>query len=116
MTEEDITVQVRLKRVGDKTKGFADVTLSLGEWGIVTMQGFSVSGNPAHVVPPGVKGTQKWFDIVLMHGKVKALVWTRIGMEYRAALAAAQTDSQSNPSAGSHPADAKRDTSVSKEI
>ena len=108
MTEEDITVQVRLQRVGDGTKGFADVTLSLGEWGIITMQGFSISGNPPHIVPPGVKGKQKWFDTIQVHGKVKAYIWTRIGMEYRAVLAAL-SDSESRPSADNRPADVQRE-------
>ena len=89
MTSEDITVELRLEKLGNAWKGFADVTLSFGDDGILTVCGFSISGNPPRIVPPARKGTHRWFEVVLIHGKVKALIWTRIGMEYQSALAAA---------------------------
>ena len=92
MTSEDITVELRLEKFGSDWKGFADLTLSFGDEGILTLYGFSISGNPPRIVPPARKGTHKWFEVVLMHGKVKALVWTRIAMEYKVALAAAQKE------------------------
>lgn len=56
MTAEDITVELRLEKLGNDWKGFADVTLSLGEYGILTLQGFSISGDPPRVCSSWSKG------------------------------------------------------------
>ncbi|MGD0443161.1 MAG: hypothetical protein ABSA39_04410 [Edaphobacter sp.] len=85
-TAEDITVELRLAKPDSNVRAFADVTLSLGENGSVSMFGFSVLGDPPRVVPPARKGDKRFFDIVLLNGKVKTLVYTKIGMSYKAAL------------------------------
>ena len=52
MTAEDITVELRLEKFGNDGRGLADVTLSLGEYGILTLHGFSISGRRL----PGLSG------------------------------------------------------------
>lgn len=86
ITSDDITIELRSAPPNGKTKAFADVTLSLGECGVISISGFSLVGSGPRVVPPARKGDQRYFDVVLLTGKVKTLVYTLIGMEYRSAL------------------------------
>jgi hypothetical protein len=60
------------------------------EGGEISIFGFSVIGDPCKVVPPARKGNQRWFDVVVISGKLKALVYTRIAEAYREALAHAK--------------------------
>lgn len=78
MKDGNITVEMRLSQKQDsKIKAFADVTISLGDDGTVTVLGFSVlegDGRPARVMPPARKGKQAWFDTVQLSGRIRALV------------------------------------------
>ena len=88
MTAEDITIELRLSKKSDsKVKAHADVTVSLGDGGAIAISGFLVIGSDPFIAPPARKGSQKFFHIVQLTGNVKALVYTLIGMEYKAALA-----------------------------
>jgi hypothetical protein len=89
VSEQDITIELRLAKPDAKLKAFADVTLTLGESGTMTIAGFSVIGDPPRVVPPARKGEQRYFEVVLLTGKLKTLVYTLIGVAYRKAQAEA---------------------------
>lgn len=83
----DVTVELRLAAKADsQLRAFADVTVSLAESGELTMFGWSVVGDPPRVVPPARKGDKRFFDALTLSGKVKTLVYTLIGMAYKAAL------------------------------
>lgn len=84
---EDVAVELRLAPPNGKLKAFADVTLTLKESGVITISGFSVVGTPPRVVPPARQGKQRYFDVVILTGNLKTLVYTMIGMAYRKALA-----------------------------
>jgi hypothetical protein len=62
------------------------VTVSLDESGEFAMFGWSVIGDPPRVVPPARKGDKRFFDVLTLSGKLKTLVYTLIGMAYKAAL------------------------------
>jgi len=90
ITAEDVTIDLRLAKADSKVKAFADVTLALGESGNISMTGFSVIGAGPRVVPPARKGDQRYFDVVLLTGAVKTLVYNLIGTAYRNALKEAE--------------------------
>jgi len=87
VTAEDVAVELRLARKADgKVKAFADVVISL-EDGEISIFGFSVIGDPSKVVPPARMGNQRWFDVVVISGKLKALIYTLVAQAYRKAIA-----------------------------
>jgi hypothetical protein len=89
MTADNVTVDLRLAQKPDgKLKAFADVVISL-EDGEISIFGFSVIGDPCKVVPPARMGNQRWFDVVVISGKLKPLIYTLIAQAYREALAKA---------------------------
>jgi hypothetical protein len=88
---ENVTVELRLAKNADgNVKGFADVVIDLGDSGEISILGFSVIGDGPRVVPPARHGKQRWFDVVNLSGKIKALVYTLIAKAYRDALANAK--------------------------
>jgi DNA-binding cell septation regulator SpoVG len=82
----DITVEMRLSSKQDsKVKAFADVTITLGDDGTVTVLGFSVlesDGRPPRVMAPARKGKQAWFDTVQLTGRIRQAVETVVLEEY----------------------------------
>ena len=86
MTAEDITIELRLNKAENKVKAFADVTLTLKECGTLTLYGFSVMGDPPRVLPPARQKDQRFYELLSLTGKLKSLVYTQIGMAYKAAL------------------------------
>ena len=86
MTAEDITIELRLNKPESKVKAFADVTLTLKDWGTLTLYGFSVIGDPPRVLPPARQKDQRFYEFLALTGKLKSLVYTQIGMAYKAAL------------------------------
>jgi len=86
----DVTVELRLAtKPGSRLKAFADVTVALGEAGELTMFGWSVMAEPMQVVPPARMSKSKYFDIILLSGRLKAIVYTKVGMAYKEALKSA---------------------------
>jgi DNA-binding cell septation regulator SpoVG len=87
MKPEDIAVEVRLSSKQDqKVKAFADITFPLGGDGVVKVFGFSIivtDGSLPRVVPPARKGTQRYFEIVALIGKVRSIVDTAVLAEYQ---------------------------------
>jgi DNA-binding cell septation regulator SpoVG len=87
MKAEDIAVEVRLSsKLDQKVKAFADVTFPLGGDGVVKVFGFSIivtDGSLPRVVPPARKGTQRYFEIVALVGKVRSIVDAAILSEYQ---------------------------------
>jgi DNA-binding cell septation regulator SpoVG len=86
MKSDSVTVELRLSTKQDsKVKGFADVTIPLGDDGTITVLGFSVldgDGRPARVMAPARKGKQAWFDTVQLTGRIRQFVETAILAEY----------------------------------
>ena len=86
MKTGDITVEMRLSAKPDaKVKAFADVTITLGDDGTVTVLGFSVlesDGRPARVMAPARKGQKAWFDTVQLTGRIRQSVETVVLSEY----------------------------------
>jgi hypothetical protein len=83
---DDITVELRLATPNAKVKAFADVTITLGQMGTMVILGFSLIGDLPRVVPPAREKEKRYFDVVLLSGKLKTLVYTLIGIEYKKAL------------------------------
>ncbi len=83
---KDVTVELRFSNKPGRLKAFADVTVALGDAGEFIMFGWSVMGDPIQVVPPARQGKSKYFDIVLLSGKLKTIVYTKIGLTYNEAL------------------------------
>ncbi len=83
----DLTVEMRLSSKQDsKVKAFADVTITLGDDGTVTVLGFSVlesEGRPPRVMAPARKGKQAWFDTVQLTGRIRQAVETAVLDEYQ---------------------------------
>ena len=81
-----ITVDLRLNgSAKTKAKAFADVTIALGAPGVIKILGFSVycdNGRSVRVVPPGRKGSSKWFDVVSLIGAIQQLVHGAVEGEY----------------------------------
>ncbi len=80
-----VTAEVRLSSKEGKVKAFADVNIPVGEDGMIIVSGFSVisDGNaPARVVPPARKGNTRYFDVIKLVGKIKALVDAAVLAEY----------------------------------
>jgi DNA-binding cell septation regulator SpoVG len=72
---EDVTIEVRLLKKSDSNlKAYADVTLSLGDSGVIVISGFLVIGSGPFIAPPSRKGGQSFFPVVQLTGKVKTLV------------------------------------------
>jgi hypothetical protein len=86
ITADDITIELRLATLDGKVKAFADVTLTLGQMGTLVMLGFSVIGDPPRVVPPAREKDKHYYDVLLLSGKLKTLVYTLIAIEYKKAL------------------------------
>jgi hypothetical protein len=84
---EHISVELRLAKPNEKVKAFADVTIRLGDSGEIMILGFSVIGTPPLIVPPARPGKQRYFDVVRLEGKLKALIYTTVGNAYKKALA-----------------------------
>jgi DNA-binding cell septation regulator SpoVG len=86
MSPDSISVELRLSNGSNsKLKAFADVTLPLGELGLLKLCGFSVvqrEGNLPRVVPPARKGEQRYFDVVLLIGKIRRIVDDAVLTEY----------------------------------
>jgi len=87
MNPDSITVELRLAaKSNPKLKAFADVTLALGELGLLKLCGFSVmqmvDGDPPRIVPPARKGEQRYFDVVLLIGKIRKIVDEAVLAEY----------------------------------
>lgn len=82
----DITVELRLSpKEGGKAKAFADLTITLGDDGTVTMLGFTIlegDGRPARVMPPARKGQKSWFEMVQLTGRIRQAVETAVLEEY----------------------------------
>jgi len=85
MKQEDISVDLRLANGDGKTRAFADVTLPLGEPGLLKLSGFSVidTGSELRVVPPARKGKSKYFEVVSLIGKIRRMVDDAVLAEYR---------------------------------
>lgn len=90
MTPDSITVDLRLATNGGaspKLRAFADVTLPLGELGLLKLCGFSVvqaaENHLPRVVPPARKGEHRYFDVVLLIGKIRKVVDDAVLAEYR---------------------------------
>jgi hypothetical protein len=86
LTADDITVEIRLANEKSKVKAFADVTLTLKDCGTLTLYGFSVIEDPPRVLPPARQKDQRFYEVLALTGKLKSLVYTLIGMAYKAAL------------------------------
>lgn len=90
--EERTTISVAVRRSDkpdSKLKAFADVTLSLGAPGTVTISGFSVfddGSGAARVAAPARKGSSRYFDIVTMHGDIRRRVEDAILADYKAQI------------------------------
>jgi len=88
MNADAITVELRLagSTSSPKLKAFADVTLPLGELGLLKLCGFSVvqgmENTPPRVVPPARKGEHRYFEIVLLIGKIRKVVDDAVLAEY----------------------------------
>ena len=86
MKPDSITVDLRLSTKADsKVKAYADVTISLGDDGTITILGFSIldsDGRAARVMPPARKGKQAYFDTVQLNGKIRGLVEAAVFAEY----------------------------------
>jgi hypothetical protein len=86
MKPESVTVELRLSAKPDsKVKGFADVTIPLGDDGTVTLLGYSVldgDGRPPRVMAPARKGKQAWFDTVQLTGRIRQFVEAAVLNEY----------------------------------
>jgi hypothetical protein len=73
-----LTVEVREpgNKVSSSVKGFANLTVPLGADGAITISGFSIlcaEGQPLRVLPPGRKGTSRYFDTVSLVGNIRHL-------------------------------------------
>jgi hypothetical protein len=100
MNPDSITVELRLANGSSpKVKAFADVTLPLGELGLLKLCGFSVvqgaENTPPRVVPPARKGEQRYFEIVLLIGKIRKVVDDAVLAEYTK-----QLGTEGSPGAG----------------
>jgi DNA-binding cell septation regulator SpoVG len=88
LNPDSITVELRLaaNASSPKVKAFADVTLPLGDLGLLKLAGFSVvqgvASTPPRVVPPARKGDQRYFDIVFLIGKIRKVVDDAVLAEY----------------------------------
>jgi DNA-binding cell septation regulator SpoVG len=86
MKSDSIAVDLRLStKMDSKVKAFADVTISVGDDGTVTMLGFSVldgEGRPPRVMAPARKGKQAWFDTIQLNGKIRHLIEDAVLAQY----------------------------------
>jgi hypothetical protein len=86
MKEDSIVVVLRLSTKPDsRTKAFADVTIPLGDDGTLTISGCSVlemDNRPPRVMMPARKGLKTWFNIVVLTGKIFAMVEAVVLAEY----------------------------------
>jgi DNA-binding cell septation regulator SpoVG len=86
MKSGSIAVDLRLSTKSEsKVKAFADITVSLGDEGTITVLGFSVlvsEGRPPRVMAPARKGKQAWFDTVQLSGKIRGLIEQAVLSEY----------------------------------
>jgi hypothetical protein len=77
----------------------ADVTLPLGELGLLKLCGFSgIQGEestPPRVVPPARKGEHRFFEVVLLIGKIRKVGQSWRNTERRRALKAVQVRARS---------------------
>jgi hypothetical protein len=76
--QDSFSISVELRRLdppSGKIVAFADVILSLHSHGSVRLSGFSVftakDGGALHAAPPARKSTQRFFDIVTLHGTIR---------------------------------------------
>ena len=100
MNIDSITVDLRLASSASspRLKAFADVTLPLDELGLLKLCGFSVIQNEnasPRVVPPARKGEQRYFDIVLLIGKIRKAIDDAVLAEYER-----QLGTEGSPGAG----------------
>ena len=83
----NISVDLRLSTSADgKVKAHADITIPLGDDGLLRILGFSVIERDSEspwVAPPARKGQFRYFDIVSLIGKIKASVDEAVITEYR---------------------------------
>jgi DNA-binding cell septation regulator SpoVG len=86
MKFDSVTVELRMSaKTESNVKAFADVTISLGDDGIVALLGCSVleiDGRPQRILMPARKGKQTWFDIVELTGKIRSIVEAAVLAEY----------------------------------
>jgi DNA-binding cell septation regulator SpoVG len=90
MNAESISVDLRIvEKVGSKVKAFANVVLPLGEEGAVTLLGFSLI-EAAHgemwVASPSRKSGERYFDTLVLIGRVRALINEAVLNEYNRVL------------------------------
>jgi DNA-binding cell septation regulator SpoVG len=87
MNTGSISAEVRLSTKTDsKVRAFADVTIPIGNDGVIRISGFSViqtDSQPARVVPPARKGEFRYFDTVALIGKIRSLVDEAVMTEYQ---------------------------------
>lgn len=82
----------RLDASSGKVVAYADVILSLDARGSVRLSGFSVftaSSGALRVASPARKGTQRYFDIVTLHGPIRQQIERAVLDEYQRQCAAA---------------------------
>ena len=101
MNPDSIMVDLRLAANDSipKLKAFADVTLPLGELGLLKLCGFSViqpaENHLPRVVPPARKGEHRYFDVVLLIGRIRKVVDDAVLAEY-----GRQLGTEGSPGAG----------------
>jgi DNA-binding cell septation regulator SpoVG len=90
MKPEDISVDLKMfEKPGSKLKAFADVTLPFEGDGFVKLCGFSIiqaDAEQPRIAPPARKGGERYFDTVMLIGKVRAVVQDAILDEYKRAI------------------------------
>jgi DNA-binding cell septation regulator SpoVG len=90
MKPEDISVDLKFfDKPGSRLKAYADVTLPLNGDGFLKLCGFSIIQSDTEqlrVALPSRKHGERYFDTVLLIGKVRGLVQDAILDEYKRAI------------------------------
>ncbi len=90
MKVEDVSVDLKFfNKPGSSLRAFADITLPLNGDGFVKLCGFSIiqsDTEPPRIAPPSRKGGERYFDTVMLIGKVRGVVQEAILNEYKRAI------------------------------
>jgi hypothetical protein len=90
MKAEDVSVDLKFfEKPGSKLKAFADVTLPIGADGFVKLCGFSImqaDTEQPRIAPPARRSGERYYDNVMLIGKVRAIVQEAILDEYNRAV------------------------------
>jgi hypothetical protein len=86
MIVSEIAVDLRLiEKNGSKLRAYADVTITLGQHGVIKISGFPVFVADDGKISVGIirnKGQKKSFDVVVPMGQIRTLIEAAVTAEY----------------------------------